>query len=144
MNKSALKDSIWSLHWSDELSVGIPELDMEHQHLLELIDNLNESIVGKMDLIEIHKRMHLLIDFKMQHLIHEEEILRKSESPSVAHLAHEHEEIVSLIENSKRELKEDSPMFKSIGCCLKIKKVLIEHMISECTALRGFCKLSTT
>ncbi len=67
--------------WNQNFSLDIPELDEEHKMLIDIVNELSETIVskqGKDSLTGILKRLHAYIDI---HHIHEEAYMENSNYP---------------------------------------------------------------
>lgn len=96
--------SPWRLDWTAELGVFIPEIDAEHQHFVQLINELNEAIIDRLDAEEIKKRMQAI------------QYLRQ------------------LMEDFERAGTECA----WVEAGLKVKQVLIEHLLTEDMKYRDF------
>ncbi|MBA4381882.1 MAG: hypothetical protein C0406_04890 [Sideroxydans sp.] len=69
-----------NINWTDELSIGIESIDLQHRHIVDLFNRLNEA----------HKHGHVtvanellaeLIGYKVSHCAYEEDLLKKSGFP---------------------------------------------------------------
>ncbi|MDR0634775.1 MAG: bacteriohemerythrin [Azoarcus sp.] len=67
------------LHWSDEYSVGIPEIDDQHKMLFELIDRIHTAILehkGTAACVEVldelvdYTRIHFALEQSLMHMGH--------------------------------------------------------------------------
>lgn len=74
---SPTETSSWRLEWTDELSVSIPEIDAEHQRFIQLVNELNEAIVRRMDVAVIKKCMQAILDDAVTHFPHEEVLFKE-------------------------------------------------------------------
>jgi hemerythrin len=50
-----MENDVWTIEWSDKLSVGIPEIDQDHQRLITLLNKFNKSVADRMPMTEIKK-----------------------------------------------------------------------------------------
>lgn len=91
---SPTETSLWRLEWKDELSVCIPEIDAEHQHFIQLINELNEAIIARMDMGEIKRHMRSILDDAVAHFAHEEVLFKEWGYPEAEEHANKHAQAV--------------------------------------------------
>ncbi len=126
-----MENDVWSIEWSDKLSVGIPEIDQDHQRLITLLNNFNKSVADRMPMTEIKKRLQDLIDDAIHHFLHEENLLEEWQYPDVENHAHIHAQISGVLHDIMANLTHMSTDYQWIDAGLKIKKTLIDHMLIE-------------
>lgn len=95
------------IEWSDELSVGIQEIDEQHKVLVGLLNDLHEAIHerhGRETSIEILQK---LIDYTRIHFAVEESLMRLFEYPGYEEHKQQHEHLFEeILEFQKRVLNE--------------------------------------
>jgi len=129
---------VWRLDWDDSLSMYIPEIDADHQRFILLVNALNEAIVARMSMEEIKKRMRDLQDDAVAHFAHEENLFREWGYPQADEHACLHAEIIQNL-HQIMDIFSDSPMpYECIAAGLKVKEVLINHLLTEDTRYRDF------
>lgn len=133
---------IWKLDWNESLSVGIPEIDAEHQHFIRLINELNEAIIGRMDLGEIKSRMQSVLDDAAVHFTHEEALLKEWGYPEAGEHAQKHVLITQTLHEIMGGFKHTREMYDWIEAGLKVKQALIEHLLTEDMKYRDYCRAS--
>lgn len=62
--------------WNASLELGVPEIDSDHQHLVELVQKLTELSQGEADHEEIWSVLVALETYTQQHFIREEQLMR--------------------------------------------------------------------
>ena len=79
--------------FTDDCRIGIPEIDSEHQHLFELLNQTNASLnTENADVTAITKRLlNQLSDYAMEHFAHEEAYMRSIDDPELNRQMEEHE-----------------------------------------------------
>jgi hemerythrin len=122
---------IWRLEWDESLSVHIPEIDAEHQHFIQMINDLNEAIVDRMDENEIKKRKQAILDNTVAHFAHEEALFKKWRYPETEKHAGQHEAVIQTLNNIFSDIKLDQSLYHCIEVGLKLKAILIEDFLSE-------------
>jgi hemerythrin len=93
--------------WSDDLSVGIDEIDEQHKVLVGLLNDLNRAIRehhGNDACLEILDR---LVDYTRIHFAVEESLMRIFEYPDYENHKAEHEELVEEVMSMRREIVEE-------------------------------------
>ena len=58
--------------WTDELSIGIPELDAEHKEWLAILNELNDAMSDNSDIKIIQNIIKRMLEYSVLHLTHEE------------------------------------------------------------------------
>ena len=129
----------WRLDWSDELSLFIPEIDAEHRRFIQLINALNEAIVERLPLAEMQKRMQDLMDDAVAHFAHEEVLFKKWGYPDAEEHASKHAQTVQALNDIMERFKHVGVEREWIEAGLKVKQVLIEHLLAEDMKYRDFC-----
>ena len=69
--------------WSEEYSVGVKELDAQHQKIIELINMLADSSEGEGDLKSIAYVVNEMHSYIIDHFSTEERMLKKKKYPGL-------------------------------------------------------------
>ncbi|MDO8311170.1 MAG: bacteriohemerythrin [Sideroxyarcus sp.] len=131
--------SPWHLDWTDELSVCIPEIDAEHQHFIQLINELNEAIIARMDTEEVKRRMQSILDDAAAHFAHEEALFREWGYPQAEQHAQKHAQITQALHEIMEGFEHDGTEYEWIEAGLKVKEALIQHLLAEDMKYRDYC-----
>ena len=129
---------VWRLDWDESLSVHIPEIDAEHQHFIRLVNELNEAIAGRMGREKIVYCMQAIIDDAAAHFAHEEALFRELNYPDAEQHAQRHAEITQALHEIMRDFENRGLEYELIKAGLKVKQVLIEHILSEDMKYRDY------
>jgi len=129
---------IWRLDWDESLSMYIPEIDADHQRFIALVNALNEAIVARMDMEEVKKRMRILQDDAATHFTHEEDLFREWGYPQAEEHAHCHAAIIQAMHNIMGVFSKNPTQYECIDAGLKVKQVLITHLLTEDSKYRDF------
>src|SRR5690554_3556356 len=88
--------------WSQELEVGIRQIDEQHKWLVDLTNQLHDLIEDGADRETISQFLDALMDYTMYHFIVEEELFQRLGYPETEGHCRAHgrftEQIMSLIE----------------------------------------------
>lgn len=123
--------SNWKIEWNEQMSVGIPEVDKEHQHFILLVNQLNQAISDRMEIAELKQRLaHILADAK-QHFAHEEILLKEWRYPDAGTHANMHTRLMNSLSDLKKKAAPYDLDREWIDAGLKIKEALIGHILKE-------------
>jgi hemerythrin len=90
--------------WSDQLSLGIPEIDGQHRGLLEVINELWDAIVAKADVQRVTHILNELEQYTHAHFTAEEALMRVEDYPSFREHREEHRKFVNQVALAKTKL----------------------------------------
>ncbi len=123
-------------HWSPNLSVGVTEIDADHQELIALMNALDGEVEGAAGHAAITLRLDALIARTETHFRREEEIMRQEHYPDVEHHARIHQALIEEI----RELRQAHLAGTDIGpeTTEFIKRWLISHIMESDKHLGGY------
>lgn len=117
-----------NINWTDDLNIGIESVDEQHRHIVSLFNRLNEAHRhGEKG--AANKLLSELIEFKVSHCAHEEDLLKQSGFPLYKMHKLSHELIINqcLVLNQRAEkgeyvVKEAIPFLRA---------ALMRHMKGE-------------
>ena len=126
-----MNERIWKIEWNDGMSVGIQEIDEDEKRFISLVDEFNRSVVDRMDISEVRKRLQDILNDTERHYSTEERLLRGRRYPNVGEHAIAHTRLKDLI----RHITDESITYtfdrEWIEAGLKIKEALINHILIE-------------
>ena len=67
------------INWSSMLSVGVPEIDRQHQVLVGLINQLNDATDDSGVQVDINAILHELVRYTEYHFSFEEDLMREKD-----------------------------------------------------------------
>jgi hemerythrin-like metal-binding protein/PAS domain S-box-containing protein len=97
------------LNWTNQLAIGIESVDKQHQHLIELLNQLDETVAIGAERSSIINLVNDLVDYTVYHFQHEEQLMSAAKfNPSqyAEHLA-EHQEFVAKMAAVQQEVQTD-------------------------------------
>jgi hemerythrin len=134
--------SPWRLDWNDGLSVGIPEIDVEHQRFISLVNDLNEAIVARMDKEVIKRCMQAILDDTAAHFAHEEALFKEWGYPAAEEHAARHVETIQALHDIMSRFVHGGTEYEWIEAGLQVKQALIDHLLIEDMKYRDYCLAS--
>lgn len=120
------------IEWSDDLSVGIEEIDDQHKVLVELLNRLHVAITERHGNEVASEILDELIDYTRIHFAVEESLMRLLDYPDFAeHKAH-HEDLLAQVLQMKTKVEQGQAR---VGFELLhfLKKWLTGHIMEEDT-----------
>ena len=86
-----------SISWDDRLALGIPEIDEQHQRLVQMIDDLSEAMIQGRSQEVLDSLLAGLYDYARIHFATEERYLAEVCCPQVSQHRAEHQEFISRV-----------------------------------------------
>lgn len=139
---SPCETKTWRLEWSDALSVCIPEIDAEHRHFIQLVNDFNEAVTTRMSLEVIKDRLQAILEDAAAHFAHEEVLFRKWGYPAAGVHAQRHAQITLALRDILQHSEHGGVEYEWIEAGLAIKQILIEHILTEDMQYRDYCLAS--
>ncbi len=121
------------MQWSEQLSVGIQEIDEQHKVLIDLLNKLHNAILHHHGADTCGQIMDELCEYTKIHFSVEESILRILDYPSYENHKEHHEKLLSQVRElrHKMETEDHSISFELLHF---LKKWLTIHIMEEDTA----------
>jgi len=117
--------------WNETMSVGIPEIDEDHQKFIVLINDLNRSISDRMSPAEIIKRLEIIINDAAHHFHQEEKLFFEWQYPDVSGHASIHANILATLKGIQKKFMPYGMDSGWVDAGIQIKKILIDHILKE-------------
>lgn len=90
--------------WSDDLSVGIQEIDEQHKVLVGLLNELHSAISGHRGSAECRGILDRLAEYTRVHFAVEESLMRILDYPDHDNHKHEHELLIGQVVDLQQKL----------------------------------------
>ncbi|MDX8411198.1 MAG: hemerythrin domain-containing protein [Mariprofundaceae bacterium] len=124
----------WKIEWSNALSMANPEIDAEHQHFIELINDLNGEIMNpQRDKAVIVRLLRHILEESIAHFEHEERFFVENAYPAAKKHAQIHSKIAKKIKIALKDFLDTKPSMVWIETGLRIKVLLVNHLLNEDT-----------
>jgi hemerythrin len=119
------------VEWSDELSVGIEEIDAQHKMLVSLVNRLyEETILHKADLETLDEILNQLVEYTIIHFSVEESLFRIFDFPATEiHTRHHNELKVQVLELQTKVRKGEATV--NVELLVFLKDWLQHHILEE-------------
>ncbi|MDD4890519.1 MAG: hemerythrin domain-containing protein, partial [Phycisphaerae bacterium] len=116
----------------------IPEIDVEHQRFIRLVNELNEAIIMRLNVEKIRERMQAIVDDAAAHFTHEEVLFREWGYPAAGKHAERHAEIMRTLREIMERFEHDGTEYEWIEAGLQVKQALIDHLLNEDMRYRDY------
>ncbi|MFC1691996.1 bacteriohemerythrin [Candidatus Latescibacterota bacterium] len=98
------------LQWDDSLSVNIKEIDNQHANLIEMANNLHNSLKAGQGNNILRPLLNSLVEYAITHFATEEKWMKKYNYPELIQHKQEHQTFISEIKNFINKYKERTPL----------------------------------
>jgi hemerythrin-like metal-binding protein len=132
------EDPPWAIVWNEDLSVGIAEMDDDHERFIAMVNGLNQAIIGREGREQIRRRLHLIVLDAKDHFRHEQQLLDEFGYPDAAHHAGAHTKLMGRIIEAMDFVHRSEGRELWIEQGLLIKGLLVEHLLNEDMRYRDF------
>jgi hemerythrin-like metal-binding protein len=139
-NGNAMKPSEWEINWSNSLSVGVPEIDEEHQQFVARVNELNRAIVEGKDKSTVERLLDLMLMEATHHFWHEQQLLAQWKYPQRAAHAAKHAQLTAQFDRVMKEFEQADVSFTWALKGLHIKQLLVDHLLHEDMKYRDFLR----
>jgi len=92
-----------SIEWRQSMCVGEATIDEDHKHLVDLINDFEKAIVGKIDHRRLAKVLLGLIDYTGEHFTREEELQLKVRYPYYDSHRKQHRDVLKKLQQVIQE-----------------------------------------
>jgi hemerythrin len=93
------------IEWSDDLSVGIQEIDEQHKVLVNLVNEMHDAVKGHDAGGHAMSVLDMLVDYTRIHFAVEESLMRIFEYPKYADHKQQHEQLLREVLTLRAELQ---------------------------------------
>jgi hemerythrin len=83
-----------SLLWTDSLSLGHPDMDIQHRQLVALANALNEAMLQDAEQDVLRRQYAGLLSYTAMHFTSEERLMAEAAYPAAAQHRKEHERLL--------------------------------------------------
>jgi hemerythrin len=124
----------WMIEWSDALSMFNPEIDAEHQHFIELVNDLNSEITSQQrDKVNIERILNLILEDAIAHFAHEERLFDEKGYPDIESHTIIHGELLEAFKQAQKDIHNSDFVRVSVDVGIAIKELLVDHVVNEDT-----------
>jgi hemerythrin-like metal-binding protein len=95
------------LSWKEAYRLGLPEIDRQHQHLVEMIERLNDALEQAAPKMVMQSALSDLVTYTRLHFQTEEELMRRHGFPDRLDHCVEHDRLLRKVESLEEALRVD-------------------------------------
>jgi hemerythrin-like metal-binding protein len=85
--------------WSDEFSVNVKEIDLQHQQMLDIVNKLHTAVDRRKEQDFLNKLLIELFEHTKFHFSTEDTLMKKYEYPGYEQHLHEHRVLLQHLDN---------------------------------------------
>lgn len=114
--------------WSSEFSVGVPEMDAQHRHLVGLLNRLHNAMATGQGRAVLASVLNDLARYTQSHFRAEEALMQRHHYPDLASHRAEHERLVSAVQRHIADLQA-SKITLTVQVMQFLKEWLVTHIM---------------
>lgn len=95
------------MHWTEKMSVGVPEIDEDHKQLISIINRLAEDADKDGRRLAVRQSIAALLRYAEFHFAREEKVMTVARYPGIEEHKEEHRNFVAKIKDLNRLFDED-------------------------------------
>lgn len=119
------------VEWTEELSVGIEEIDAQHKILVGLINRLyDETIIHKAGAEVLNEILNELVEYTIIHFAVEESLFRIFDYPGIEVHTQHHNDLKSQVAELQKKLKSGEATLNK-DLLIFLKTWLQQHILQE-------------
>lgn len=119
------------VEWTDELSVGIEEIDEQHKMLVALVNQLyDETILHQADLQKLDNILNQLVEYTIIHFAVEESLFRIFDYPAAETHTNHHNALKVQVSELQKKVR-NGEVTVNTELLLFLKNWLQHHIIEE-------------
>ena len=115
------------VQWSDDFSVGIPEVDQQHRGLIDLVNRAYAAVISHASSAEVAEVVHALEHYTVQHFADEEQYMIHARYPKFGAHKSVHDQFVERVAAEKERLLAGFPL--DIDIVHFLRDWLVNHIL---------------
>ena len=119
------------LQWTRTLSVGVEELDRQHQHLIGLLGRLREVIHGPDEAAVVGNVLENLVSYVGYHFAEEERLMAEAGYPHAELHRNSHAEIARTVADMLRSYRADPTSLRATELLEYLTDWVVLHIGNE-------------
>jgi hemerythrin len=113
--------------WSDNLSVGVDQIDIQHKRLVEILNTLHEAMLRGSQKQDLERVMMDLLSYTRYHFSFEEKLMVVAAYPDLAAHQRKHQAMVAQVSGYAQQVAEGRALV-SIKLLDFLKQWLSQHI----------------
>ena len=126
------------LHWRPYMSVGVAELDADHQVLINLLNKLHYRLFAGDEPGEIANVLEDLAGYAEVHFAREESLMRRAGYPDSDRHAAQHRALSEALEGYRKQYNEDREHFDEAAFYDFVSDWLLIHVLEDDAKLKPY------
>ena len=119
------------IEWTDELSVGVAVFDDEHKKLIDMINDLYDSIAAGASEAAVRRVIDSLVEYTFIHFGHEEMYFDEAAYPHAAEHAAVHADMKRQVFEYRERLDRDDSTDLAVEMLKFLRDWLAQHLMVE-------------
>lgn len=117
--------------WNDRLSVEVEALDNDHKQLVEMLNELFDSIRDGAPRATMSRRLDELVEYTQQHFAREESLFAIGSYPDAEEHMHEHSNMTAWLREMRARFERGTVAGPSLEAVNFLKDWLFDHILGS-------------
>ena len=126
------------IEWSDSLTVGIPLVDDDHKLLVELINQLSDSVNANEEHSTLGTVLNALVEYTEYHFLREEAVMEACGYPDLSAHRVEHDDLAARVKDIESRYRDDKEADLGNETLRFLKYWLSAHIQGRDTLIREY------
>ncbi|HHY75901.1 MAG TPA: hemerythrin family protein [Firmicutes bacterium] len=120
------------LKWSDQLSIGVEEIDNQHKELINRCADLLSAMAKGKGKDEVAGTLNFLTEYAVFHFNAEEKIMKDNAYPGFAHHKQQHEYFTGKVAELKDRLNREGP---TSSLAIQAQRLLSDWLVNHISVI---------
>ncbi len=126
------------MEWKDEYEIGIIEIDEQHKHLFNLVNNLKKDMAGSLSNEEVlAETLPKIVAYALEHFHYEEKVMKELHFTGIEKQRIQHQNLIKEIKEILNQMKWGRK-YNPIQLYNLLSQWLLEHFVVEDRKLKEF------
>lgn len=127
------------IEWTEELAIGIPTIDGQHQRLVDLINELQVAMLERREKVVMSRIFGELVAATKTHFATEETLFAEHGYPGEAEHAHEHQHLAERVIDLKADFDAGNTAV-TLEVMRFLREWLLKHILESDRAFAPFLR----
>jgi hemerythrin-like metal-binding protein len=126
------------MNWNDQLSVNVEALDADHKQLIEIINELYDSMLNSPSRDLLNGIFDRLVDYTKNHFAREEKFFDATNYPDTGRHKQKHAEMTAWVLDTQRKYRFGELPAPSMQVAMYLKQWLLTHIVGADNEYKEF------
>jgi hemerythrin-like metal-binding protein len=126
------------MNWNEQLSVNVEALDTDHKQLIEIINELYDSMLNNPRREVLDGIFDRLVDYTKNHFAREEKLFDTTNYPDTLRHKQKHGEMTAWVVETQQKYRSGELSAPSMQVAMYLKQWLLTHIVGTDNEYKAF------